>query len=72
MRRVVGERGENVVSWLHKQKEERAAVLYIPLSLQEAELGSAGHASPPAWTFPNSGIGQTQPGRRGRHVQERR
>lgn len=30
----------------------RAAVLYIPLSLQAAELGSAGHASPPAWTLP--------------------
>lgn len=27
-------------------------MLYIPLSLQAAELGSAGHASPPAWTLP--------------------
>ncbi len=27
-------------------------MLYIPLSLQAADLGSAGHASPPAWTLP--------------------
>lgn len=27
-------------------------MLYIPLSLQAAELGSAGHANPPAWTLP--------------------
>lgn len=70
--RVVGERVEKVVSQLHKEKEGRAAVLYIPLSLQAAELGSTGHASPPAWKFPISGSGQTQPGRRGRRVQERR
>lgn len=30
-------------------------MLYIPLSLQAAELGSAGHASPPAWLLPISG-----------------
>lgn len=27
-------------------------MLYIPLSLQAAELGSAGHATPPAWPLP--------------------
>lgn len=32
--------------------EGRAAVLYIPLSLQAEDLGSAGHASPPAWSLP--------------------
>jgi len=38
-----------------EEREGRAAVLYIPLSLQAAELGSAGHASPPAWSLPVSG-----------------
>lgn len=57
MRRTGGEGGQRgemgrTVSHLNGRWEGSAAVLYIPLSLQAAELGSAGHASPPAWTLP--------------------
>lgn len=47
-----GEDEGGSVSQLNEGREGRAAVLYIPLTLQAAELGSAGHASPPAWTLP--------------------
>lgn len=47
-----GEDGRRAVSHVNGGREGRAAVLYIPLSLQAAELGSAGHASPPAWSLP--------------------
>lgn len=57
MRRESSGQWGRVVSQLHKKKEGRAAVLYIPPSLQAAELGSVGHASPPAWIFPISGSG---------------
>ena len=79
MRRTIGEGGQRggwgrAVSQLNGGRDSRAAVLYIPLSLQAAELGSAGHASPPAWTLPISGsdrCSRTGEGGRGGALEDR-
>lgn len=63
-----------MVSQLDGGREGRAAVLYIPLTLQAAELGSAGHASPPAWTLPivevKGAAGQERVARTGKEAQK--
>lgn len=47
-------------------------MLYIPLILQAAELGSAGHASPPAWSLPIVEVMGAARQERGRRKQEKR